>query len=332
MLRSPLLWGAALVLMSIFVTVASGDLSFFPFLLALVGGWCFGFAFVNATMRLTPTRNGVMLHIAGTVVMGAMLAFMAGFGGAFVKQAPEAVRGMIFVLQMAAIPAAGWIGLGLLSRVTYTVSHRDAQKRPPIVPREWTPEQSGDGSEVRFDAVEIRMRTLTLVMILIVVPVGLLASAVLITLGDVVTHFGAHLAIILIGVVFALPVYLLFTMIMRRRAVACVVAFADDEVSVTVGPSTTVIPIHELDFLRWRPRSDYARIEMRGAEVDLSLLAGFAKAPPGCSPELPDLPLRLCQRLERAGLVAKKTRSGEVVTFFRSGVRVGRSEHRRERS
>src|SRR5690606_27119948 len=48
LVRNPLLWGVVLLLAAIVFTVAGDDLSFFPFLLMLVGGWCFGFAFVNA--------------------------------------------------------------------------------------------------------------------------------------------------------------------------------------------------------------------------------------------------------------------------------------------
>lgn len=326
MLRSPLVWGALLLVIAIIATVAGDDLSFFPFLLMLVGGWCFGFAFVNATMRMVPARNGVVLHVAGGVVLGAVMVFATEFGGPLIAPLPEAVRGMLFVFQMAAIPATGWIWLGLIGRVTDAISRRDAKKRPPPVAREWAREDNGDGSGVRFDAVEMRMPRLTLMIIAIVVPVGLLALVVLIVLDDVVMHLGARFAIIAVGVLLALPAYLIFSATMRRRAVACAVAFGNDEVRVTVGPTTSVIAFRELEHLRWRPRSEYARIEVRGAGVDLSLIAGLAKPPAGILPELPALPRRVFRRLELAGLTVEKAKRGEVVTFTRAGARVGRAD------
>lgn len=327
MLRSPLVWGAVLLVIALIATVAGDDLSFFPFLLMLVGGWCFGFAFVNATMRMVPARNGVVLHVAGGVVLGAVMVFATEFGGPLMAPLPEAVRGMLFVFQMAAIPATGWIWLGLISRVTDAISRRDAKKRPPLVARDWAREENGDGSGVRFDAVEMRMPQLTLMIIAIVAPVGVLAVLLLIVLDDVVMHLGARFAIIAVGVLLALPAYLLFSATMRRRAVACAVAFGNDEVRVAVGPTTSVIAFRELEHLRWRPRSEYARIEVRGAGVDLSLIAGLAKAPAGVSPELPALPRRVFRRLELAGLAVEKAKRGDVVTFTRAGAHIGQVDH-----
>ncbi|MFB8191064.1 hypothetical protein ACFC14_17235 [Microbacterium sp. NPDC055988] len=317
LVRNPLLWGAVLLLAAIGFTLAGDDLSFFPFLLMLVGGWCFGFAFVNATFDMVPARNGVILHVIVAVVLGVLVASVIEFGGDLLDPFPDAVRGVAVVLQMAAIPAVGWIWLGLLSRVTDLLTRRDPKKRPPPVTPDWEREESGDGSIVRFPAIELRMRTLTQAIVAIVVVFGLLGVVALIALDDIAMRMGPRIAVILLGIVIGLPVYLAFTTILRRRTETCTVAFGNDELRVRVGTALHTIPFRDLEFLRWRTRSDYARIEVRGAGADLSLVAGLAKPPRGLSAELPALPKRVYRRLELAGMTLEKSRRDEVVTFQR---------------
>jgi hypothetical protein len=315
LVRSPLVVGAVLLLAAIAFTLLGDDLSFFPFLLMLVGGWCFGFAFVNATQAMVPARNGAILHLGVAIVLGALVAFVVEFGGDLLDPFPEAVRGVAVVLQLAAIPATGWIWLALIGRVTDFFSRRDAKKKPLPVTPDWEREESGDGSIVRFPAIEIRLRTLTQAIVAIVVVVGLFGVVLLIALDDIVMRMGPRIAIVLMGIVVGLPVYLVFTAILRRRTAQCTVAFGNDELRVQVDAVMHRIPFRELEFLRWRCRSDYARIEARGAGADLSLFAGLATPPRGFSAELPALPRRVYRRLELAGLAVEKARRGEVITF-----------------
>jgi hypothetical protein len=318
LVRNPLLWGAALLLAAIGFTVAGDDLSFFPFLLMLVGGWCFGFAFVNATLGMVPARNGAVLHLGVAIVLGALVAFVAEFGGALLEPLPAAVRGVAVVLQMAAIPAAGWIWLALIGRVTDFFARRDAKKKPVPVTPDWEREESGDGSVVRFPGIELRMRSLTQAIVAIVVVFGLLGVAALIALDDIVMRMGPRIAILLLGIVVGLPVYLAFTAMLRRRTQQCTVAFGNDELRVRVGEARYTIPFRELELLRWRTRSDYARVEVRGGSgVDLSVVTGITKPPRGFSAELPPLPRRVHRRLELAGLTLEKSRREEVITFRR---------------
>lgn len=319
LVRNPLIWGTLLLLVAIGFTVAGDDLSFFPFLLMLVGGWCFGFAFTNATLGMVPARNGAILHVGGAVVLGALVAFGVEVGGDLLKPFPEAVRGVGVVLQMAAIPAAGWIWISLLGRVTDLITRRDAKKRPPPITPEWEREESGDGSIVLFPGIELRMRVLTRAIVAIVVVVGLFGVVLLIALDDVVMRMGPRIAILLMGIVVGLPVYLLVTAILRRRTEACTVAFGNDELRVGVGTEMHTIRFRDLEFLLWRSRSDYARIEVRGGKgVDLSVFAGIAKPPRGLTAELPPLPRRVFRRLELAGLSVEKARRDEVITFRRA--------------
>lgn len=315
LVRTSLVVGTVLLLAAIGFTLLGDDLSIFPFLLMLVGGWCFGFAFVNATLGMVPARNGAILHLGVAIVLGAVLAFVVEFGGDLIEPFPDEVRGIAVVLQLAAIPATGWIWLALISRVTDLFGRRDAKKRPSPLAPEWEREESGDGSIVRFPAVELRVRTLTQAIVGITVVGGLLGVALVIALDDIVMRMGPRMMILFLGITVALPVYLVFTAILRRRTVPCTVAFGNDELRVGVGDELHRIPFRELEFLRWRCRSDYARIEVRGAGADLSLFAGLAKPPRGFSAELPALPRRVYRRLELAGFTLEKARRGEVITF-----------------
>lgn len=317
LLLSPLAWGALLLAAAIAATLVGDDLSLFPFLLMLVGGWCFGFSFVNATLRLRPARTGVILHIVVAVLLSAALMAVVEFGGDALASFSEPVRGIALVLQMAAIPAAGWIWLGLIARVSDVFTRREAKKRPLPVPPAWMKEEDADGSAVRFPAIELRMRALTTAIIVIVGVAGAGVFLLLIALDDIVMRLGPRLMIILVGVVIALPVYLIFTAVLRRRTEACTVAFGDDELRVQAGDEMHVIPFRELELLLWRTRSDYARIEVVGAGTDLSLITGLAKPPTGFSAELPPLPRRVFRRLQLAGLSLQESRRKDVVTFRR---------------
>lgn len=310
-----LTWGFVLLAAATALTLGTGDLDILQLLLMLVGGWCFGFAFVNTTMRMP--RNGVVLHIAVAVVLGALMAFITEYGGWPIEMLPEAVRGVLVVLWMAAIPATGWIWLGLLGRVTDALTRRERKNAPIRFAPEWERDERGDGSFVRFPAVELRLRHLTIAIVGIVVVVGLLELAILIAFDDIVLNLGPRMLIIVIGLVLGLPAYLVLTAVLRRRTEQCAIAFGDDEVRIDVGGAASVIRFSDLEHLRWRGRSDYARVEIRAAGIDLSLFTGIAKAPAGRTSELPPLPRRVFRRFELAGLVVEKSRRGEVITFRR---------------
>lgn len=313
---NPALWGTLLLGGAIAATLAGDDLSFFPFLLMLVGGWCFGFAFVNATLHM-PSRSGAVLHVVVAVVLGGTIALVVESGGDLLDPFPEPVRAVSVVLQLAAIPAAGWIWLGLIGRLSDVFARRDAKKRPTPTMPEWEREESGDGSSVRFPAIPLRMRVLTGTIVGIMVVVGLFATLLLIALDDIVMRLGPRLLIIVVGALIALPVYLAVTAVLRRRTIVCVVAFENDEIRVKTGDSNHTIPFRDLELLLWRSRSDYARIEVRGAGVDLSLITGLAKPPAGRSAELPPLPRRVFRRLELSGMTEKRSRRDDVITFRR---------------
>ncbi len=315
--RAPFAWGLLFLIAAMVWTIAGDDLSFFPFLLMLLGGWSVAFSFVNATMEMRPVRTGVAVHLGVAVGLTAGMILVIESDDALLAGLPDPVSAVVVVLQIAAGPAAGWIWLGLLWRLTDLIGRRDAKRRPPPAAPEWEREEGRDGSGVEFTALDLRMRTLTLAIVGVVLVVGLAGTALLIAFDDAVMRVGARLAIILMGVVVGLPVYLLLRGALRRRTLSCGVAFGNDELRIRAGTATHRIPYRHLQRLVWRTRSDYARIEVRGAGVDLSLIAGLAAPSPGRTGELPALPRRVFRRLELAGLRVERSRRDEVVTFRR---------------
>lgn len=308
--------GLALLAAAYVAMLLTNDLGLVPLLLMLVGGWCLGFAFVNLTFRMR--RNGLFLHIAVTVVLCAEGFAMVEFGGPLLAALPEPVGVVLVVVQMATITAAGWMLLGLLSRVTDALTRRERRKAPTRTAPEWERDPSGDGSFVDVRVVELRMRRLIVALIAIVVFVSGAGVALLIALDDAVVRFGPKMSIVIMGLVLGLPSYAALTAVLRRRTRDCRIAFGNDDVRVTVGGSTSVVRFTEIEQLRWRGDSDYARIELRGAGVDLSLFSGLAKPLPGRTGQLPPLPRRVFTRFERHGLVVERSRRGDVVTIRRT--------------
>ncbi|MEF3402812.1 hypothetical protein [Agromyces sp. CCNWLW203] len=315
---SPLAWAAICLALVVPWALAGQVMELIPYLLMLVGGWLCGFSFVNATLRMTPVRRGVMVHVIGAIVVAVFVVTAVEFGGSLLSTAPAWARSSFVIVQFAAIPAAGWIWLGLISRISTAAGSPKA--KPTAVTPEWVRAEGGHGSEVRFSAVPITMRALTTAIVVIVAVMSSVAALALIAAGDLVYVFGARFAIIIVGVVFALPAYFVFVTITRRRTVKGTVGFGNDRLWLTIGgDATTVVPFGDLERLVWRCRSDYARLEVRGAGIDVSLVTGIAKPAPGTTAELPALPRRVLGRLHDDGLVVERTRRGEVLTFRRSG-------------
>ncbi|MFT4258573.1 hypothetical protein [Microbacterium sp.] len=308
--------GVVLLVAAFVAMLVMQDLGILPLLLMLVGGWCLGFAFVNLTFRMP--RNGLALHIAGAVVISAEVVTMIEFGGPLLTVRPEPVGVAVIVAQTAAIPAACWIVLGILGRATDALTRRERRNAPIRRAPEWERDESGDGSFVRVRAIELRMRQLTLAIIGVVLVVSGIGVALLIAADGAIMHLGARLSIILMGIVLGLPAYAALSAVIRRRTRDCTIAFGNDEVRIGVGSTASVVRFSELEHLRWRCGSDYARVELRGGGIDLSLFSGLAKPAPGRTAELPPLPRRVFTRLEGAGLVVERSRRGDVVTFART--------------
>ncbi len=307
---NPWLWAVLCLTAAVLVLLATDDLGFPAFLLMLVGGWLCGFGFVNATFRM-PAPTGVIVHVIGGVGAGALLALLVSGMNGVSEALPSGVRAGLLVVQLAAVPAAGWIWLGLLGRVTSAIGRRDAAKAPVRAVPEW--ERDGDESVLRFAAIPMRMRALTTAIVGVVVVVGVIVVWVLIATDDLAERLGARIVIIAIGVLFALPAYAILQRWLRRGTVEAVLALSSRRLRLEAASTRLDVPLDEIDRLLWCTGGDYARVEVRAGQAEITLNAGFAKVPPGVAPGLPELPRHVRRRLELFGFAARRTQRGVVI-------------------
>jgi len=310
-LHLPLFWALVCGVLAV-PGYRGGDLEFLSFLLTLVGGWLCGFSFVNATLRM-PDRRGLIVHIAGAVGAGLVLWLLIEAVPALLAPKPNPARAFLAVLQMAAVPAAGWVWLALIGRVTAMIGARDAAKAPPAP--QW--EAAERGSLARFRAVPLGTRTLAFWCILTAVVVAIVILVVLIATGGTILNLGPKLFLLLCVAVPGLPAYLLMSWLLRRRAVDCAVRFDADRLRIEVAGAERRIRYRELERLVWRTEGDFARIEARGSGVDLTLMAGIARKPGGTPAALPTLSRRGVRLLEEAGLASRTLRGGRALIFER---------------
>ncbi|MGN7861769.1 hypothetical protein ACTJI8_14405 [Microbacterium sp. 22303] len=311
-LRMPLLW--ALVCGALAVPgYLAGDPGFLPFLFTLIGGWLCGLSFVNATLRV-PAGRGLIVHITGAVGAGLLLWLMIEAVPALLAPKPNPARAFLAVLQLAAVPAACWVWLGLISRITAMIGARDAAKARPAP--QWEPSERG--SLVRFRAVPLSARALVLWCSL----AGALAIAalvvVLIVTGGRALYVGPKLFLLLYIAIPGLPAYLVTSWLLRRRAVSCAVRFDADRLRIEVDGVEERIRYCHLDRLVWRADGDFARIEACGSGVDLTLVAGIARKTGGTATVLPALSRRAVRLMEEAGLTSRTLRGGRALAFERT--------------
>ncbi|QJU55369.1 hypothetical protein SCB71_20310 [Herbiconiux sp. KACC 21604] len=300
LIASPWLWAGVLLAGALPWYLVGEGLELVPFLLGLIGGWLCGLGFVNATFRM-PSRRGAIVHVVGAVVAGAVLWFSTQIWPDVAPAMPEGLRSVAFLVQMASIPAAGWIWLGLISRIT-ALARRPAREAP--VPPGW--EEDYDGSIVRFSAVPMRLRTLTLQIVALVAVGGVVCTVLLIAFDDVAMSLGPRILVIVLGAAVALPLYGLLRLRNSRHTVDCSVAFGAKRMRVTAADSTLELEYDHVAELTWVTGTDYARVDVVGVGAGdaarQSLVVGVARQSPGVAPGLPSLSRRIVRTLEAAGL------------------------------
>lgn len=170
----------------------------------------------------------------------------------------------------------------------------------PLAPPAW--DRSTDARTVRFQALILSMRALTLLIIGLVLVLGSAGTALLIATDPLAVNIGPKRSAIVVGLLLGLPAYAIFMVVLRRRARACSVTFDERGIRLQVGTRRDSIPYADLDELRWRTDSDYARIETLTAGRRRTLLVGLAKPAPGRSAGLPPLRYEIQEWLSDAGL------------------------------
>lgn len=315
-LGMPLLWALLCGVLALPGYAAGGD-AFLPFLLTLVGGWLCGMSFVSATARLSPPRRAAVVHVLGAVAAGLLLVFLSTVVPELLPRKPHPIRAVAAVVQLAAAPAAGWIWLALIGRITSAIRMREAPV--VLVAPEWEAADRGSGSVLRFAAVPLTMRALTLGVLLVVLVVAGSGVALMIAFDAFVMAAGPRIVIVAIGIVLGLPAYLVVTAVLHRRTVACAVRFDGDRMRLDIAGRKVVLRYTDVERLVWRGDSEYARLEVRGGGADISLIAGLGRVPKGQAAALPPLSRRVRRLLEGAGLSSSPSRDGRVERYIRDG-------------
>lgn len=299
-LGSPLVW-AALCAGTTAITGYAG-LEFLPFLFALLAGLLCGASFVMRTLQMSPPRLGVVVHTS-VAALGVVL-FWAAINDHLpaTRNLPESLQRLVFWLQMGALPMVGMIWMGLLGRVT-AVFQRDAKVRAAQKTRlDWT--RDGKAWSLRFVAVPLRLRTLSVWIVVVTVVAGALAAAGLIVFYDTVLRIGAYGAIYAFALLIGLPGYLALKAVLRRRTETFDLHIDAVKLMLTrQGHPPMAVDLQALTLLRWQTASDYARFELAAPGIEaLTLLAGVARVPASMSAELPALPTMVVRWLKSAGL------------------------------
>ncbi|MFD5226380.1 hypothetical protein ACFWHT_12230 [Microbacterium sp. NPDC058342] len=308
------LWGVVLLGIALPWYLSEAGLDLLPYLLTLVGGWALGLSLVNLTLRLGP-RLGLAVHVSAAVAFGVVLTWATSGGGAATEALPDRARAALFLLQMAAIPAAGWVWLALIGRASEAVRRPARPKRVP----EWTRE--GDGSVVRFPAVRMPLRHLRIAVVVIVAVLGGVLLTLLIAFDAYVV--GPKMTIILAGAVLGLPAYFALTAFYRRGTIDAFVRFDGGRMLVASGDERYDLSLADVTLLRWRTDSEEAHVEVRTAEVQISLIAGLARTGKDAAAALPPLPRHVLRKLELAGLTAEQGRAKGMTTWRRDAGRPG---------
>lgn len=311
----PLLWAAVFFALAIPGYLTGIGLDFLPYICGLIGGWLCGLSVVNLTYRMPDQQRALWVHLGIAVVSGALLYALITTGPSPVKVLVTPYRELFFLIQMAAIPAIGWVWIAFLGRLTTLAQRPSRAPQKQRTAPTWIADERG--SAVEFSAIAMRLSTLGWIIALTIAIVAPFVALTLIWADWFLRIAGTYLIIIAVGLVFALPAYAVLTRVLRRRTQRCTIRFHGPTLEVTVGEEVLSLNLGELTSFTWRTTTDYARVEVRTATTRRSLITGIARAPRGVLPELPPLSGAMRNSLRAAGLQERPARRPGVSLFAR---------------
>lgn len=185
----------------------------------------------------------------------------------------------------------------------------------------WSWRQEGDARVLRFNAFSMRMRTLAFVIMLIALPIGVAVALILIAIHAENFRYPARSTILLIGTGLALPVCILLFKKFRAMASEYVVRLTPTHIEVSSTSRRQSFNLQEIQLLRWRSKTDYARLVLITETQNVSLLAGLRKLKLQNDPSifLPPIPQDYENHLVKHGFsLHRSRRAPDIVTFRRS--------------
>ncbi|MDT3329578.1 hypothetical protein Q9S78_02735 [Microbacterium sp. KSW-18] len=296
--------GLALFALAVAVVLAASDLDIWSILLAVVGGWALGAAFVGAVERLGAA--GLIVHVVVASAAGAVLATVGSWGD---LQGSPVLRAVVVAGGIALAPASAWIWIALLGRVLGRI--RVGRRPSPPSTLDWRAAPAG-GAAVEVRAVSMSMRGLAAGIVLAIIAAAVLVIAVLIGLSDVFPRLGPRSLVVLVALPFAGLAYLALWAVVQHRSATYTITFGASDVRIANAGREERFAYRDIDLLRWRERGEYARLEVRTATTHRTLLVGLTR-----TPALPPLSRRTVGLLEAEGLTAQVSRDRALTTYRR---------------
>ncbi len=312
LLGHSLLWAVLCGLAAIPLLGSAFD--FGGFLLCLIAGWLVGHAVVRSVTGLRSIALSFSLHIGVAAVAGVALYLLSR------GLIPDIVDASVTTaIAFAAVPAAGWIWLTLLGRVSGLVRADSDRRAARRVPPEWT--RTNDVWELRLPVVVVRLSTYRAVIGIFFAAAAGVLSVFVVVFSDVAMRMSPLMIVVVLGWLVGLPIYGAILLLARARTVDALVRVTRGRLVIerrTDATRVVDLAFAEVQALRWAGRETPSRIEVRPvAGSDLVLLFGLARRPAGMSATLPPLPSGLRGRLAEAGLSARPSRGRDADGYFR---------------
>ncbi|MEH3089029.1 MAG: hypothetical protein PGN24_05265 [Microbacterium arborescens] len=306
-LLHPLLWAPLLFVAALPLLGTEHD--FWGFLLSMFSGWLVAHAIVGGLLRLTSAALAISLHITAAVAAAA-LAFALTQPGGWRDAAPASV---IAGIGFAVVPAAGWLWLALIGRISGALGAGARRRAATLVEPGWS--RDGDTWTLALPAVPLRSATFAAVTGGLAAAGTALLSAFLLVFDDIAQRMTPLLIIVALGWVFGMPVYLVLRAIAHART-------ADVRVTVTAGVDGRVRVLRPADgavvldaslrgirSIRWYARSAPTRIVIHPARGGgRVLLVGLARRSKNAAATYAMPPTQLLRALDAAGLRAQTRR------------------------
>lgn len=154
-LLQPLLWSAQCFTAA--TALIEPDLAFGGYLMAFIAGWLAAFAVIGGVLRIEPQRLWMAVHVALGVAMGLLLYLLTA-RSALRAAVPPALKPAFLVLQMGAVPAAGWVWITFIGRISAAVKADPDRRAAQLKEPEWFKE--GDAWCLHTPALPVQRRTL----------------------------------------------------------------------------------------------------------------------------------------------------------------------------